>query len=122
MDLKKEIEKEQSLHRTNYGRVNSLFDLIENANFVTSSGHFHIKFENGYEISLFNGFGSYTDNLSVETDENEPVYSKYIELAIIKDGYFCTRDFVLTENDDVLAMVTSREVANIIFKVKNAEN
>ena len=28
----------------------------------TSFGHCWIKFENGYTISIFNGFGSYSDN------------------------------------------------------------
>ena len=119
INLKKEIENEQNKHRTYFGRVNSLFNLDEEANFITFSGHFHIKFKNGYEISLTNAGGSYTDNLSVTTENDEKVYSQYIELAIIKDDYFCTRDFVETEDDDVLALVTSKEVVNIMFNVSN---
>lgn len=117
MGLKEIIEEEQKIHRSNYARVGSLFDDYEEASFITFSGHFHIKFENGYEVSLFNGEGSYTDNIT-STVYDDKIYSKYIEVAIIKDGYFHTRDFVKTNDDDVLGLVKSDELIDILDKVK----
>ena len=43
------------------------------------------------------------------------------KLAIIKDGYFCTRDFIPTNDDDVIGMIDAERVADIIFQVKNKE-
>ena len=31
-------------------------------NIRTDKGHFWITFENGYTLSVFNGYGSYSDN------------------------------------------------------------
>ena len=31
-------------------------------NFETAQGHFWITFDNGYTLSIFNGFGSHTEN------------------------------------------------------------
>lgn len=118
--LKEEIFKEQAKHRTKYGRVSSLFDFGKKMNFIIFSGHFHIKFKNGYEVSLFNGTGSYTDNLYAKFHEDEEVYSKYIELAIIKDDYFYTRDFIETVDDDVIGLIDPEELIDILNKVKNA--
>lgn len=119
MNLKEDIIKEQMEHRTFYGRVNSLFDVDEEekANFITQKGHFHILFDNGYEVSIFNGQGSYTDNLYIQDDDDEEIYSKYVEVAIIKDGYFMTRDFI-DGLDDVVGMIDPNELIKLLVKVK----
>ena len=118
--MKDAIKEEQKLHVTNYGYVNSLFDIYNaELNFITSEGHFHIKFDNGYEVSLFNGLGSYTDNLRIENEKN--VFSKYMEVAIIKDGHFVTRDFITCINDDVVGLLKPETVVEILMKVKDYE-
>ena len=33
----------------------------------TDKGHFKLKFKNGYEISIINGFGSYSENTFYES-------------------------------------------------------
>lgn len=118
--MKDAIKEEQKLHVTNYGGVNSLFDTYNaESNFITSEGHFHIMFANGYEVSLFNGLGSYTDNLRIENEKN--VFSKYMEVSIIKDGHFVTRDFITGINDDVVGLLKPETVVEILMKVKDYE-
>ena len=118
--LKESFKLEQIANATNYGKVESMFSMEENASFITSSGHFHILFKNGYEVSLFNGRGSYTDNFYCN-EADEEIYSKYIEVAIIHNDYFKTRDFIEGAEDDVIGLVEADELIDIINKVKNYE-
>lgn len=123
---KKYMERDIKFNRTKYGRVHSSFEDEQEKYFITKNGHFWLKLPNGYEISIFNGPGSYTDNylnpLPNVANELEEVYSKYVKLAIIKDGYFCTRDFVRNNDNDVKGLVTSIELIEIINKVMNGDN
>ena len=88
----------------------------------TDKGHFWLTFENGYMISVFNGFGSYSEN-HYRTDllknlENCSVNSKNCEIAIMYNGIFTTNGFVEC-NDSVKGYVNVDELADIIYKVKN---
>lgn len=90
----------------------------------TDKGHFWLTFENGYMISVFNGFGSYSKN-HFKTDllknlENCGVNSKDCEIAIIYNEKFVTKKFVECD-DDVKGYVSADELADIIYKVKNFE-
>ena len=88
----------------------------------TDKGHFWLTFENGYKISVFNGFGSYSENhFKTEvlcTPEFASVDSKDCEIAIIHDNIFCTSKFIETD-DDVKGWVNADELADVIYKVKN---
>lgn len=95
----------------------------------TSFGHFWIKFENGYTISIFNGFGSYSENLSnrklfekmQDLDFQDKCDSKDCEIAIIHDELgFCTRTFI-DSADSVRGYITPDELPELMKKVKEAE-
>lgn len=88
----------------------------------TDKGHFWLTFENGYMISVFNGFGSYSENHFrndlLKNLENCSVNSKNCEIAIMYNGIFTTNSFVEC-NDSVKGYVNVDELADIIYKVKN---
>lgn len=89
----------------------------------TDKGHFKLKFKNGYEISIINGFGSYSEN-KFKTELFEPsmnlfaIKSKDCEIAIIYKEIFVTKKFIDC-GDDVLGYISSDELADIIYMVKN---
>lgn len=95
---------------------------------TTSFGHCWLEFKNGYEVSIYNGFGSYSENNFNKEIYNmmmKPKYedrcpSKNCEVAIIYDGKFCTSKFIETD-DDVIGYIKPDELADLIIKVKNAE-
>lgn len=65
----------------------------------TKSGHFWLTFENGYLVSVFNGFGSYSQNhfnMGVYKPV-EIVESKDCEIAIIYNNEFVTKKYVKFE-------------------------
>lgn len=86
----------------------------------TDKGHFWLTFKNGYTISVFNGFGSYSENhfktklLSVP--DFASIDSKDCEIAIMYNGVFVTSSFI---DCNVEGYVTADELADIIYKVKN---
>lgn len=89
----------------------------------TDKGHCWITFENGYKISIFNGYGSYTDNHFkkevLATPEFASIDSSNCEVAIIYEGIFVTASFIEDLNDNVKGYVTPDELAELIYKVKN---
>ena len=91
----------------------------------TSAGHFWITFDNGYTLSLFNGFGSYTENHFKFEKQNEIMKhnepdeweSEQIEIAIIREDLgFVTQDIIKEANDSVMTINTN-ELVEIINKV-----
>ena len=86
----------------------------------TSAGHFWITFDNGYTISLFNGFGSYTEN-HFNYNEQDEWESEQIEVAIIKEDLgFVTQD-IIKEADDSVMTIDTNELVEIINKVSKLE-
>lgn len=94
----------------------------------TEGGHFWMTFDNGYTLSVFNGFGSHTENnFAIDkwkkiSDENAPYYenfweSKLIEIAILKDGDLITQDII--KSDDSVKTVNMKELVEIINIVNN---
>ena len=96
----------------------------------TTYGHFWITFKNGYTVSIFNGFGSYSEN-----HFNYKMFKKYqnkinplidkcetkdCEVAIMHNDTFCTRQFIDCD-DSVIGYVSADDVADIIKKVKEAK-
>lgn len=88
----------------------------------TDKGHCWLTFENGYKISIFNGFGSYSENYLkqelISTPEFVSIDSKDCEIAIIYNEIFATDRFVKC-GDSVKGYVSADELADIIYKVKN---
>ena len=86
------------------------------------NGHCWLTFENGYKVSIFNGYGSYSENHFREgllhIPEFSSVDSKDCEIAIIYNNKFVTRKYVEC-NDDVKGYVSADELAEIIYKVRN---
>lgn len=100
-------------------------------NLKTEGGHFWITFENGYTLSVFNGFGSHTENNFAfdkwkKIYEDKDVYenswnSKLVEIAIIgKSGGLITQDII--ESDDSVKTVDINELVKIINIVNNLES
>ena len=92
----------------------------------TEGGHFWITFDNGYTISVFNGFGSYTENhfnaekMRKIMDSKNPYLnsweSKTVEIAIIKEDLgFVTQNII--DSDDSVKAVDVNELVEIINKV-----
>lgn len=88
----------------------------------TDKGHCCLTFENGYKISIFNDYGSYSENRFkqdlISIPEFASVDSKDCEIAVIYDDIFCTNTFIETD-DSVKGWVTADELADVIYKVKN---
>ena len=96
----------------------------------TSFGHCWITFENGYTISIFNGFGSYSENhfnhklfeKMQDLDFQDQCDSKDCEVAIIHDKLgFCTKTFI-DSADSVIGFITPDELPELMMKVKGAGN
>lgn len=95
----------------------------------TSFGHCWIEFENGYSISIFNGFGSYSENhfnhklfeKMQDLDLQDRCNSKDCEVAIIhKELGFVTKSFI-DSNDSVIGFIKPDELPDLMKKVKEAE-
>ena len=93
--------------------------------FRTKGGHFWITFNNGYTISCFNGFGSYTENhfnykkqAKIMNHEIEDEWvSVQVEIAIIKEGLGLVTQSILKEANDSVITVDVNELVKIINKV-----
>ena len=95
----------------------------------TSFGHCWIEFENGYSISIFNGFGSYSENhfnhelfeKMQDLDFQDRCDSKDCEIAIVhKKLGFVTKSFI-DSNDSVIGFIKPDELPDLMKKVKEAE-
>lgn len=86
---------------------------------LTRPRNITLMFENGYELSISNGFGSYSDNQFAQSLlEAKEVASDKCEIAVLKNNKFVTKK-VLNTSDDVVGFVSSDELAEIIMRVKN---
>lgn len=102
---------------------------------ITDKGHCWITFDNGYTLSIFNGYGSYSDNhynnkyLAYPSNDkeaiiyaNQRVESSDCEIAIISpEGNMITND-ILQCGDSVKGYVNINELVEIINKVNSLEN
>ena len=82
---------------------------------ITELGHCYITFDNGYTLSIFNGFGSYTENQFNYT-EKISYKSTRVEIAVVQDHKFVTRKLIDGLNDDV-AIIDINELVGLIKKV-----
>lgn len=98
---------------------------------ITGIGHCWIEFNNGYELSIFNGMGSYTENHFDFEKSNEIIKtcdtfatweSEEVEIAIIdKQGNFIT-DKILHNGDKVKGHVSVEELLDIINQLRSEFN
>ena len=97
----------------------------------TEGGHFWITFKNGYTLSVFNGYGSHTENNFAfdkwhRVYESDNVYencweSKLVEIAIInQEGDLITQDII--NSDDSVKTVDINELVEVINVVNNLES
>lgn len=97
-------------------------------NIRTASGHFWINFGNGYELSVFNGYGSHTEN-NFATDKwnniikSQDIFahwdSKEVEIAIIdtNNGELITDKII--QSRDTVKTVNIKELINIMNLLLN---
>lgn len=88
----------------------------------TEMGHFWLTFENGYTLSVFNGYGSHTENhFAIEKWQNilkhnqcyEGWDSELLEIAILNEkGDLITKDII--DSDDSVKTVNVSELVKII--------
>ena len=92
------------------------------------AGHFWIGFDNGYTLSVFNGYGSHTENnfatekfIEIIKEKNVFQYweSEHVEIAVIKDGELITNTII--ESDDSVKTVDLKELIDIINLLKEME-
>ena len=96
---------------------------------TTELGHCWIQFENGYTISIFNGFGSYSENhfnrKEWEKMTNPKSFdrceSKTCEVAIMRNDIFCTGYFIEECDGSSMGYVKPDELIDLMKKVKEAE-
>lgn len=88
----------------------------------TDKGHVWFTFDNGYTISIFNGYGSYSENhfnkKVLQTPEFAAIESKNCEVAIIYEGEIVTNN-LLKCNDSVKGYVDINELVELINYVRN---
>lgn len=84
---------------------------------VTEAGHCWITFKNGYTLSIFNGMGSYTENHFNINKDTTRYESKTMEIAVLIDGMFCTRQFFDYDIGDDVTTITPDELPELIKKI-----
>ena len=89
---------------------------------ITTRGHFWIAFDNGYTVSVFNDYGSYSDNhfnselvKSLMSGDNVEVSSKNCEVAIAYKDLGLVNP--LHWGDTVKGYVTPSELLEILNEV-----
>ena len=87
---------------------------------ITTRGHFWIAFDNGYTVSVFNDYGSYSDNhsklvKSLMSGVNAEVSSKNSEVAIAYKDLGLVNP--LHWDDTVKGYVTPSELLEILNEV-----
>ena len=93
----------------------------------TEGGHFWLTFDNGYTLSCFNGYGSYTENNSaiekqriIEKSGNpydNHWESNLVEIAIInQEGDLVTQDII--KSDDSVKTIDINELVEVINILK----
>lgn len=87
----------------------------------TKCGHKFIAFSNGYIVSIFNGYGSYTENkFNLKSIKRKFIKTKYCEVAVIYNQTFVTKK-VLDSSEDVEGYVTKKKLKEIIKKVRKLD-
>ena len=86
---------------------------------ITIKGHRWITFKNGCTLSIFNGFGSYSENhFNYDVRNKKLIRTKNCEIAILRNNNFITRN-ILGIDEDVKGYVNKKELNEVIKKIKN---
>ena len=89
---------------------------------ITYKGHKHIPFGKGVYLSIFNGFGSYSQNhYQFKKRKKKIVITKDCEIAILRNNRFITSEVLNgTKNgtEIVRGYITKKELKEIIEKIK----
>lgn len=94
---------------------------------TTEQGHFWIEFDNGYTLSVFNGYGSHTENnfnfeKYMKIVKKRDIFARWesetTEIAILNPtGDLVTDCFI--ETDDSVKTVDLKELIEIINLLNN---
>ena len=94
----------------------------------TASGHFWLEFDNGYTLSVFNGFGSYTENhfkadkftkILEEKDINSSWESETVEIGILYKDELVTKNFLQCEdNVETINVSELPKLINVLSLIK----
>lgn len=88
---------------------------------TTFRGHKHLHFKNGCVLSIFNGFGSYSENhYNFNVKDKLIIRTETCEVVILRNNFFITND-VLENGEDVKGYVDKKELKQIIKKIENYE-
>ena len=86
---------------------------------ITYKGHLHIMFRKGVYLSIFNGFGSYSQNhFEIKKMHKKIIITQDCEIAILRKDEFITEE-VLGGNGVVRGYVTKKELKEIIKTIRN---
>lgn len=99
-------------------------------NIRTGMGKVQIKYDNGYTLSIANGFGSYTEN-HFDVDkytkiiDNKDIFASWtseeVEIAVIGPrGIFIT-DEVIEGANDIVITVSVKKLIEIMFYLMSKE-
>ena len=87
----------------------------------TEKGHFWITFENGLTLSVFNGFGSYTENhfnIKLADETENQASSETCEIAVMdQEGNWMTNTFINCNGDNVIGYIKPEKLAKIMQKI-----
>lgn len=88
----------------------------------TESGHFWIEYDNGYTLSVFNGYGSHTENhfpdMTIIDALNKKFWvSETVEIAIFYNNEMITDTYLGV--DDSVATVDLSELLKIMYELLN---
>lgn len=90
----------------------------------TESGHFWITYDNGYEISVFNGYGSHTENYFPNMAIAEALNRKFWESECVEITIFYNNNMITDkylECDDLVKTINLSELLEIMCKLLNEE-
>lgn len=95
---------------------------------ITQSGHFWLEFDNGYTLSVFNGYASHTENYNAEDKyfdfiKNKKIWEAWssadVEIGITKNGTLVTDKII--DCEDTVKTVDLKELIEIINLLNNLE-
>jgi len=72
--------------------------------FVITKGHIWFNFCNGVVLSVFNGCCSHTENWFNHDFSTDIFESNEVEIAVLKNGKFITKEFYKKLDDDVITI------------------
>ena len=85
---------------------------------TTYKGHKWIHFKNGLTLSIYNGYGSYSENhFNLKVINKRIIRTNDCEIALTRNNKFVTKVYLISE-DDVIGYVIKKELKEIIRKLR----